>query len=102
MRLLFWESHQLPVSISNFKLTDDLHVVPVLTSGQEILREVVELAAAEEQLTEGEALGVQWVEGVRVDERQARVIPVSRVEEEELSNHFMQMCLYLCTWNLYT
>ena len=59
-------------------LTDDLEGGPVLAAGQEILREVVELAAAEVELPKGEVFGVQRVEGVRVHEREAGVVPVSR------------------------
>ena len=59
-------------------LTDDLEGGPVLAAGQEILREVVELAAAEVELAQGEVLGVQRVEGVRVQEWEAGVVPVSR------------------------
>ena len=59
-------------------LTDDLEGGPVLAAGQEILREVIELAAAEVELAKGEVFGVQGVEGIRVHEREAGVVPVSR------------------------
>ena len=42
----------------NSPLTDDLEGGPVLAAGQEVLREVVELAAAEVEFAQGEALGV--------------------------------------------